>query len=129
MVFLRAYLLVGLLAHKVLWEVLKRRGNADSVKQVAANPSLALRLVKGIKMAILLGILVQTVLPWQILPLPFAAPPLRMAGVVVYTLGLITAILGRIHLGDSWSDIETPRAGEEVPVVTQGAYSYLSDSI
>jgi len=58
MVFLRAYLLVGLLAHKVLWEVLKRRGNADSVKQVAANPSLTLRLVKGVKMAILLGILV-----------------------------------------------------------------------
>jgi protein-S-isoprenylcysteine O-methyltransferase Ste14 len=129
MIFLRAYLLVGLLAHKVLWEVLKRRGNADSVKPVAANPSLTLRLVKGIKMAILLGILVQTVLPWEILPLPFAASPLRLVGIVVYTLGLITAILGRIHLGDSWSDIETPRAGEEVPVVTQGVYSYIRHPI
>src|SRR5260370_12026669 len=129
MVFLRAYLLVGLLAHKVLWEVGKRRGNADWVKQVAATPSLTLRLAKGVKMAILLGILVQTVLPWEILPLPFAASPLRTVGIVVYTLGLITAILGRIHLGDSWSDIETPRAGEEVPVITQGGYSYIRHPI
>lgn len=128
MLLLRAYLLAGLLAHKVLWEVLKRRGKVDSAKQ-AAKPSPGLRLVKGIKVVILLGILVQTVLPWEILPFPLGASPSRMVGVVVYTLGLITAILGRIHLGDSWSDIETPRAGEEVPVVTQGVYSYIRHPI
>src|SRR5260370_37576991 len=73
--------------------------------------------------------LVQSVLHWEILAVACAASPLRTVGIVVYTLGLITAILGRIHLGDSWSDIETPRAGEEVPVITQGVYSYIRHPI
>jgi protein-S-isoprenylcysteine O-methyltransferase Ste14 len=129
MLFLRAYLFLGLLAHKVLWEVLKRGREADPAEETA-KPSLKLRLVKAVKVAILMGILLQTVLPWDILPLPAAGrPQIKIAGVIIYSLGLIIAILGRIHLGDSWSDIETPRAGEEAPMVTQGVYSYIRHPI
>jgi len=128
MLFLRAYLFLGLMAHKVLWEVLKRGRRADYAGPTA-KPSFKLRLIKGVKVAILTGILLQTVLPWDILPLPAGRPQIKIVGVIIYTLGLIIAILGRIHLGDSWSDIETPRAGKEAPVVTQGVYSYIRHPI
>ena len=125
MFLLRAYLLTGLVVHKALWEILKRGENSPS----KPNPSFSLRFVKTVKVAILLGILVQTVLPMELIPISAAPFRLRTIGVVIYTLGLITAILGRIHLGKSWSDIETPRAAEERSVVAHGVYAYIRHPI
>jgi protein-S-isoprenylcysteine O-methyltransferase Ste14 len=128
-----AYLLAGLLVHKALWEVLKRRGAAAPKGPQSAR----LLIVKSIKVGILLGILLQTALPLFSkygLPaelFPITADPfrLRIVGVILYTIGLGTAILGRLQLGESWSDIETPRAAEQRPVVSQGVYSYIRHPI
>jgi protein-S-isoprenylcysteine O-methyltransferase Ste14 len=135
MTLLCAYLLTALLAHKVLWEVLKRRGRpaAKSVHGVS------LWFVKTVKVAILLGILIQTSLPLlasarhdlpaEVFPISTDPFRLRVAGVILYTVGLLTAILGRIQLGESWSDIESPRAADERPVVSHGLYSYIRHPI
>jgi protein-S-isoprenylcysteine O-methyltransferase Ste14 len=133
MYLLSAYLLAGLLAHKALWEILKRGGVAQAKPKAAAS----VLVVKGVKVAILLGILLQaalpllakTGLPAEILPITTNPSALRLLGVILYTLGLLTAILGRLHLGKSWSDIETPKAAEERPVVSNGIYSYIRHPI
>lgn len=133
MLILCSYLLAGLVAHKVLWEVLKRRGPSAT----KSGRPLSLLLVKGVKIAILLGILTQTALPLlaktglpaEILPLSTEPFRMRVLGVILYTVGLLTAILGRIHLGKSWADIETPRAAEERAAVSHGVYAYIRHPI
>jgi hypothetical protein len=70
MLLLRLYLLAGLVAHKAVWEVLKRRGGASKAAApvAAGGRSLAIRAVKVVKVSILLGIVAQTLLP-TILPI------------------------------------------------------------
>ena len=125
MLFLRIYLLIGLIAHKVVWEVLKRRG--ERTGPGPAPGSLALRHVKLVKIAILLGIIVQTIVPRYVLPISYNPFSLQMAGFALFTAGLITAIVGRIHLGESWSNIETPQAKNAV--VTRGVYGFIRHPI
>jgi len=129
MAFLRIYLLMGLLAHKVVWEFLKRASTVATTASAARPPqSVFLRLVKAVKIGILLGIIVQTLSP-EILPItadPFA---LRAWGVVVFTAGLLIAILSRIHLGNNWSDIETGQVLKRQTVVSKGIYAYVRHPI
>lgn len=120
----RAYLLAGLLAHKAIWELLKRKGPEEK-----REVPFSVLLVKGLKVTLLLGILVQTAVPVELLPISAQPQNLRVAGILLYTLGLLTAILGRLQLGSSWSDIETPRAAEKLPVVSRGIYSYIRHPI
>jgi protein-S-isoprenylcysteine O-methyltransferase Ste14 len=115
---LRAYLLAGLLIHKAVWEILKRR----SGRRRAAPGGMALRLVKGTKVAILVGLVVQTLLPMEILPIREDPWALRTIGTVIYTVGLSVAILARLQLGRNWSDIETPQIAASQVVVSRGLY-------
>jgi protein-S-isoprenylcysteine O-methyltransferase Ste14 len=48
---------------------------------------------------------------------------------VVYTLGLVVAVLGRLHLGNNWSDIEVGRIQETHQAVTTGIYRFLRHPI
>src|SRR5579862_1519182 len=98
---LRIYLLLGLLAHKAVWEAMKRGLPAAPPKRA----SLKTRLLSGIKILVLAAIMIQTVLPELV---PIANDPywLRAAGAAIYTLGLLTAISARMQLGRNWSDIE-----------------------
>jgi protein-S-isoprenylcysteine O-methyltransferase Ste14 len=124
MIGLRVYLLAGLVAHKLVWEVLKRR---DAVSQ--PPPATApLTLIKAAKLVILLGLVAQTMLP-DIFPITTAAWPLRLSGVLLYTVGLCVAILGRIGLGRNWSDIEAPRILRQHEVVANGVYRYIRHPI
>src|SRR5437016_6214290 len=102
MIAFRIYLLAGLIAHKALWEALKRR---PAVAINAASLPLKVRLVKIIKLAILLAIVVQT-LPTIPFVFPISREPfaLHVVGGSIYTLGLIIAMLGRLQLGNNWSD-------------------------
>ncbi|MCH8882521.1 MAG: hypothetical protein IIA41_03365, partial [SAR324 cluster bacterium] len=121
MIIFRAYLLVGLVGHKALWEVLKhRRGRAGE----QGRPSLGMILVGLLKIGILAGIAVQCLIP-EILPIGGEAFGRRVIGGVVYTVGLLTAVLGRVHLGDNWSDIEAGQVREDHTVVTHGVYRFL----
>ncbi|MHC4596397.1 MAG: methyltransferase family protein [Planctomycetota bacterium] len=127
MIFFRLYLLSGLILHKAVWIAMKRRGRADSAATVKSHSPQVL-LARLVKLAILLLISVQVFLAdvFPILDEPLA---LRIAGGVLYSLGLITAVLGRIQLGDSWSDIEVGDIAVDKQVVSGGVYRYLRHPI
>jgi len=127
MILLRLYLLAGLIAHKALWEALKRRGAVGRMAPRGRQP-VGLTLVKGVKIAILLGIVAQTMAP-DVLPIASSSYPLRVVGVLIYTMGLTIAVLGRIQLGANWSDIETARVLRDQTVVSNGLYGYIRHPI
>ena len=124
---LRLYLLVGLIAHKAVWEVMKRRQPPAPVK-FKAEQALQATIVKTIKIAILIGIAVQTFLP-PVLPIPADAGVLRATGAILYTFGLAIAILGRVQLGDNWLDIEEAGTKREQNVVAEGVYRFIRHPI
>lgn len=133
MLLLRLYLLIGLIAHKVIWEVLKRRRESrgvstDTASPVGSSSNWILRLVKGVKVVILLAIVAQTLLP-EILPISADSLLLRVAGVSIYTAGLLMALSGRLKLGSNWSDIEAAKVLSEQRLVSRGIYRFIRHPI
>src|SRR5712691_3181781 len=122
---LRAYLIAGLLCHKTVWEVLKRR----SEKQRKAWQGVRLGLVKAAKLGILAGILAQALLPMDVLAMASDPVLLRTVGATIYSLGLLVAVLARIELGENWSNIETPEIGLTHSVRSEGMYRYIRHPI
>lgn len=94
---LRIYLFSAMVAHKLVWEVLRRRdGNAG---RVPFTP------IKAVKIAVLGGLLLQCFLP-EILPIANEPRVLRVAGAALLTLGLAVAVAARVQLGGTgptWS--------------------------
>lgn len=124
---LRLYLLAGLVAHKLVWEVLKRRQRgAGAPPQTPPSPVAV--LLKGLKLAIL-GVLVVQTLTSEILPITVDPAALRMTGAVVFTAGLLMAVLGRLQLGNNWSDIENAQVLTRQAVVDTGIYRYVRHPI
>jgi len=123
--FLRIYLLAGIVAHKVYWEVTKRR--VPGPPKIAK--SMIVRLVKAVKICILLGIVLQILLPWTILPLSGESASFQLAGIILFTLGLAMAMTGRAQLGNSWSDIETPGQVAKATLISHGLYGYIRHPI
>lgn len=125
--FLRLYLLAGLILHKALWEVLKRRYNQQDTYRIDPG-SVRLVFVKAVKIAILLGIIVQTLTP-DFLPITQDSAGIRVIGVILFTIGLVTAMSARIQLGANWSDIETAHLKPHHTVVSSGAYRFIRHPI
>src|SRR5262245_5309850 len=114
----RAYLLFGLLLHKAVWEILKRR---DFRQTQAVKATASLTLVRVLKVAILVAILFQTVLP-VILPLSQDSTVIRPVGVAIITLGLLIAVMARVQLGRQWSDIEVGSVAKDHVLIDRGIY-------
>ena len=127
MILLRAYLLAGLVLHKLVWERLKRRRAAGHPSRQAVP--FRVRLVKLVKVGILAAILVQTAVPIYWLPLSADPSMLVVIGTAIYTLGVAVAIAGRVQLGDNWSDIEAAQVLPKQAVVSRGVYRYLRHPI
>lgn len=127
MTWLRIYLLAGLIIHKLLWEVLKRNQVRPKARPREARTVFELT-IKGAKICVLLGIAVQAMLP-DLLPIAQAATTVRIAGVTIFTTGLLMAIASRIHLGKNWSDIETAKVMTEQAVVARGLYRFIRHPI
>ena len=115
---LRAWLLGGMILHKVVWEVLKR-GRA------APRGPLVVRLAK---IAVLAGLVAQTLLP-DVLPISSSPSGLRAIGAAIYTVGLATAIAARVQLGPNWSDIEATGAPRDQRLVSFGLYRFVRHPI
>jgi protein-S-isoprenylcysteine O-methyltransferase Ste14 len=122
---LRLYLLAGLIAHKAVWEVLKRRQPAGVRRPVRSVTASAAKAVKG---AILVAIVAQTMLP-AIFPIAHDPLPLQLIGVPLYTVGLLVAVIARWQLGSNWADIEAAQILEGQHVVGSGIYRYLRHPI
>jgi len=118
--------LTGLITHKLVWELLKTK-QSGAARVQAALP-VAIRLAKAGKIAVLLGLVGQTMLP-PLLPIRFAPVPLQVIGIVLYTAGLWVAIAGRIQLGQNWSDIETGKVQPNHMVVSSGVYRLIRHPI
>ncbi len=127
MIGLRAFLLAGLIVHKIVWEVLRRKQNPGGKPSQTKGPA-RLALIKAAKIGILLGVVVQTLSP-ELLPITTEPSVLRVAGMVIYSIGLAVALAGRIQLGDNWADIETARILENQDLVSKGLYRYIRHPI
>jgi protein-S-isoprenylcysteine O-methyltransferase Ste14 len=122
---LRIYLIAGIAAHKIYWEVTKRH-----VPPVPKAPvSLPVKIIKAAKIAVLVAICVQVLIPWTILPLSADPTLLRIMGIALFTLGLAMAITGRAQLGNSWSDIEVPGQVAKAALISHGLYRYIRHPI
>jgi protein-S-isoprenylcysteine O-methyltransferase Ste14 len=126
MTFIRLYLFAGLIAHKLVWEVMKHRQHTGP--QTGRPRSAFLVLLKTAKLVMLVGVVAQTMVP-EILPIMEEPLPLRLIGVPLYTLGLIVAILGRWQLGENWVDIEVAQILPQQSVVATGVYRYIRHPI
>ena len=124
--WLRLYLLGGLVLHKVVWEVLKRRQGAQAGRSEKQSPKLL--VVKAVKVGILLAIIAQTLVP-DFLPIVPDPGALRVWGAAIYTAGLAIAITGRLQLGGNWLDIEAAGVLERQRVVDGGLYRYIRHPI
>ncbi|HEY7784509.1 MAG TPA: isoprenylcysteine carboxylmethyltransferase family protein [Pyrinomonadaceae bacterium] len=130
MLILKLYLLAGLVAHKVVWEVLKRKQPLGGSAQGSSkkSESFQMKAVKAVKIAILLGIAVQTLLP-DIFPISSDPFIVRLAGTLIYTAGLALAIRSRSELGTNWSDIEAGSVQANHNIVANGPYRYIRHPI
>jgi protein-S-isoprenylcysteine O-methyltransferase Ste14 len=126
-VILRLMLFLGLVCHKLVWEVLKR-GQPRRATQQSAPVKKSVWLVKSIKVAALLFIIVQTLF-LNVLPISSNPAPLRVIGTAIYLLGLGTAILGRLHLGRNWANLEDFQVMSKQVLVTHGIYQYVRHPI
>jgi protein-S-isoprenylcysteine O-methyltransferase Ste14 len=124
MLLLRFYLIGGMLLHKALWEALWHRSAARSMKAVRVRSII----VKGVKQCLLLAIMLQTLFvdgPAT----DFEPERIRAIGIVLYTVGLMTAILARWQLGQNWSDIENATVLRTQAVVSHGIYRFIRHPI
>ena len=123
---LRIVLLGGLVLHKIVWEVMKR------LRPTAGNPirevPLRVKLVKAVKVGILAGICLQTLLP-DVFPITQEPETIRAIGATMFIAGLAVALIGRIQLGLNWSDIEVAGVKREQSVVSQGIYRFIRHPI
>lgn len=124
MLVLQTYLFFGLIFHKVVWEVLRKKGKEKPVE----IKSFSLTAVKAVKVGILLGILLQIWLP-NVLPISAELFLLQVGGVVIYTIGLMIAVAARFQLGDNWANIETGQVLSRQEVVAKGVYAYVRHPI
>lgn len=123
--WIRIYLIAGLVLHKAVWEVMKRRDNAPAAERKI--PTLKSRILSSIKILILAGIIAQA-LGVEILPI--SGPPwMRGVGLIVYTIGLLTAITARLQLGRNWSDIEKSYVKQDHELVARGLYGFIRHPI
>jgi len=125
MLVFRIYLLLGLVLHKAVWEIMKRR---EHLSQERKGQPLKTRLVSGAKLAVLAAIVVQILAP-EFLPISRAPATLRGAGLLLYTLGWVTAVTARIQLGRNWSDIEKSYVKQDHALVAHGLYRFVRHPI
>ena len=126
-IVLRIYLFAGLAAHKILWELLKR-GRNQAAPSKTSGPTLFLQLVKAGKIAFTLALFVQLLLPEMLQITENPVFP-RIAGVILFTFGLLIAMFARLELGNNWSDIETGLVKQDHMLVNKGVYRYIRHPI
>jgi protein-S-isoprenylcysteine O-methyltransferase Ste14 len=124
---LRLTLFLGLVFHKLLWEVMKRKDRAQRTRQ-RSPISRGRWLVKSLKGLILFFLIIQTLF-LDLFPITDQPAFLRMIGTAIYFAGLGTAVIGRLQLGKNWIDLEDYRILPGQSIVTNGIYRYIRHPI
>ncbi|HZQ09194.1 MAG TPA: isoprenylcysteine carboxylmethyltransferase family protein [Anaerolineae bacterium] len=126
MASLRLVLVLGLVTHKLIWEILK---TGDRVRPLRSSPpSASKRIVKSAKGAALFFIVFQTLF-LNLFPILQDARRIRVVGTSLFLVGLVTAIVGRVQLGKNWADIEDRQVLPQQSLVANGIYRYIRHPI
>jgi protein-S-isoprenylcysteine O-methyltransferase Ste14 len=128
MVSLRIILFLGMAFHKLVWEYLKRSGGAP--RPAVGRPfDLGLKsLVKLGKTLALLFLVIQTLF-LDIFPISAHPGLLRTIGIVIYFIGLLVAVAGRLQLGKNWANLEDYQVLPDQSLICTGIYSYIRHPI
>jgi len=118
---------MGLVLHKAVWEYMKRRDHVQ-IDQPKQAESVQKRVLKLIKIGIL-GFLVIQTLFLNLFPISANPAFISIVGLVIYSLGLIVAIIGRIQLGYNWANLEDYQVIKGQNLVQTGIYSYIRHPI
>ncbi len=127
MIFLRTVLFLGLVLHKLVWEVMKRREISPAPKQKESGFG-AKTIVIAVKTLFLVFLIIQTLF-LEVLPIMEDPATLSVIGLSIYTIGLVIALTGRTQLGNSWSNIEDYQVKPEQELVQSGIYAYIRHPI
>ena len=124
---LRIVLFLGMVFHKLVWEVMKRRDGVlrASCKSFEIGPKSALKLLKSL---FLVFLIVQTLF-LDILPISDQPNTLRIVGLIIFFTGLAISVTGRIQLGNNWVDLEDFQVLPEQKLVKSGIYRYIRHPI
>ena len=124
---LRIVLFLGMVFHKLVWEVMKRREGAPgaSRKSFEIGPKSALKLLKSL---FLVFLIVQTLF-LDFLPISDQPNTLRIVGLIIFFTGLAISVTGRIQLGNNWVDLEDFQVLPEQKLVKSGIYRYIRHPI
>jgi protein-S-isoprenylcysteine O-methyltransferase Ste14 len=136
MIALRIILLLGLVVHKLVWEVMKRReSNAlaigENAEQMGQKKPLGLNLKSAVKLGksvFLVFLIIQTMF-LDLFPISDNSTTIRVVGLIIYMVGLTTAITGRIQLGNNWVDLEDFTVLPAQKLVNSGIYKYIRHPI
>lgn len=123
----RLFLVLGLVGHKVLWEMLRHKSPTPS-KTSTKEKSWGLVFLKSGKMLVLAFLLVQALM-LEVFPFGDPHSYVWTIGMIIFVLGLTTAVLGRIHLGTSWVDLEEYQVLPTQSMVVDGIYRYIRHPI
>lgn len=127
MLYLRLFLFLGLVFHKLVWEIMKRR-DATSPDVKTTTTSYLKSVIKFVKILFLLFILVQTLF-LDVFPITEQSLNLRIIGVIIYSLGLGIAVTGRVQLGTNWANLEDYQILSSQNLVDTGIYRYIRHPI
>ena len=127
MELMRVLLFLGLVVHKLVWEVLKRRNKA-AISNKTTKLDFKVAVLKVIKVGVLAFLLIQTLF-LDLFPISSDPFIIQTVGLCFYIIGLTTAILGRLHLGENWVDLEEYQVIPEQSLVTKGIYQYIRHPI
>ena len=124
---LRIVLFLGMVFHKLVWEVMKRREGAPRAphKPFKIGPKSALKLFKSL---FLVFLIVQTLF-LDILPISDQPTTLRIVGLIIFFTGLAISVTGRIQLSNNWVDLEDFQVLPEQKLVKSGIYRYIRHPI
>jgi protein-S-isoprenylcysteine O-methyltransferase Ste14 len=124
---LRVTLFLGLVIHKLLWKLLKKKVRIPA-DQHSSRGLLGKWFVKPLKALVLAFLMIQTLF-LDLFPIVAEPSALRMWGALIYFVGLSTAVLGRIQLGKNWIDIEDYQVLPGQFLTTGGIYCYIRHPI
>ncbi|MCG3207753.1 MAG: hypothetical protein FOGNACKC_01353 [Anaerolineae bacterium] len=124
----RLILFLGLVLHKLVWEVLKKRDKQPKTSPHQPPTGPLLSLVKLGKAAFLIFILFQTLF-LNLFPISAEPVVLRVFGGLFYFIGLTIAITGRLQLGQNWANLEDYQLLPEQKLVSHGIYRYIRHPI
>ncbi len=124
---LRIVLFLGMVFHKLVWDVMKRREGTQRAlrKSFKIGPKSALKLFKSL---FLVFLIVQTLF-LDILPISDQPTTLRIVGLIIFFTGLAISVTGRIQLSNNWVDLEDFQVLPEQKLVKSGIYRYIRHPI